>query len=346
MSQKQRTVEFLSNNYSLFTSFTPEMFERIGVALRIFEIKAGEQISLRSSGGNDSIFVTRGNAILSNNNINIECAAPKRNAQPITFTDTIDIITDTEATICHIDGNLMDDYRLLKNISDSSGNDMAFMGRLMFLKSTQAFRLLPVDTVEEAAKRCEEIQVNTDDVIIQQDSKADGFFILLEGEAEVWREELEDDEPQMVASLEKGATFGEEALIIGGARNATIKMTTDGKLLKLSKDDFDDLISSKTIKSVTAEVAQVMVSGGAEIIDVRYEDEYEINFIKDSLFIPLPVLRDHIAKLDKDKEYLILCAGGYRAAAAALLLRQQHINATFIIGGIKAWPPEDVQQGI
>ena len=338
MSQKQRTVSFLTNNYSLFSSFTPEMFERIGVALRTFETKAGEQLTLRSSGGNDSLFVTRGSAIFSNDSVNKECRSSQTDVQPVLFNDVIDIITDTEAVICHIDGNLMSDYRLLQKISDTSGNDMAFMGRLMFLKSTQAFRLLPVETVEEAAKRCEEIEVSNGDIIIKQDSKADGFYILLDGEAEVWREELEDDEPQMVASLGVGATFGEEALIIGGARNATITMTSDGKLLKLSKEDFDDLISSNAIRSVTPQVALAMLSEGAEIIDVRYEDEYEMHALPDTTLIPLPVLRDHISDLDKDKAYLILCAGGYRAAAATLLLRQQHINATFIEGGIKAWP--------
>jgi len=37
--------------------------------------------------------------------------------------------------------------------------------------------------------------------------------------------------------------------------------------------------------------------------------------------MPLPELRSHIPELDKNKEYLILCAAGVRAAAATLLLR-------------------------
>ncbi|MFW5427295.1 MAG: glutathione S-transferase N-terminal domain-containing protein, partial [Methylophagaceae bacterium] len=49
-------------------------------------------------------------------------------------------------------------------------------------------------------------------------------------------------------------------------------------------------------------------------------------------------LRSHIPELDKNKEYLILCAAGIRAAAATLLLRQKDIKARYIEGGIKHWP--------
>ena len=170
----------------------------------------------------------------------------------------------------------------------------AFMERLMFLKSTRAFRLLPLHTVEEAAYRCEEVEAKRDQEVIRQDMKADNFYIILAGEAEVWREELEDDEPQMVALLGVGDAFGEEALITGGARNATVQMTTDGRLLQLSKEDFEELVSAPALRSVTAEVAKAMLSDGAQIIDVRFEEEYEESFIPSSILVPLPELRSHI----------------------------------------------------
>ncbi|MCK5904350.1 MAG: glutathione S-transferase N-terminal domain-containing protein, partial [Gammaproteobacteria bacterium] len=143
---------------------------------------------------------------------------------------------------------------------------------------------------------------------------------------------------QMVALLGQGDTFGEEALITGGARNASIKMISDGSLLKLSKEDFDQLVSAPALRAVSPEVAKTMSDNGVEIIDVRFEEEYEQSFIPGSVLIPLPDLRNHIASLDKDKEYLILCAVGLRSAAATLILRQQGIKAILIEGGIKAWP--------
>ena len=341
MNRKNRTLAFLAKNYHPFTRFTFEMLKGASDALRIFEIKGGETFHIQPASEEDSLFVIEGSACFlgaSKNQTSI--SASQIEAQPILFNDAITVSTDSNATVCHVDTSLINDYLSLKDISDSSdaGEQALLVERLMFLKSTKVFRLLPINVVEEAAKRCEEVSVNKGDEVIKQDSRADEFFILLEGEAEVWREELDDDEPQMVALLGRGDTFGEEALIIGGARNASIIMTTEGKLLKLSKADFDELVSTPAIRSVSPEVAQTMVEKGAEIIDVRYEEEYEERFIPGSVLIPLPDLRNHIASLDKDKEYLILCGVGARASAAALLLRQQDVNAIVIEGGIKAWP--------
>jgi len=341
MNRKNRTLAFLAKNYHPFTRFTFEMLKGAGDALRIFEIKGGETFHLQPASAEDSLFVIEGSAyFFGKNQEKTNIASGQIDLQPILFNDAITISTDSNATVCHVDTSLINDYLSLKDISDSAddGESEALVDRLMFLKSTKVFRLLPINVVEEAAKRCEEMSVKKGDEIIKQDSRADEFFILLKGEAEVWREELDDDEPQMVALLGSGDTFGEEALIIGGARNASIVMTSDGTLLKLSKADFDELVSTPALRSVSPEVAQTMADKGAEIIDVRYEEEYEESFIPGSVLIPLPDLRNHIAGLDKDKEYLILCGVGARAAAAALLLRQQDINAIVIEGGIKAWP--------
>ncbi len=339
MSQKERTLVFLAKNYLPFTRFTSEMLKSAGDALRIFEIKGGESLTIQASSAEDLLFVTNGLAYFSQaNSKQTSISSHQINKQPILFSDAIEISTDSHATVCHVDNSLINDYLSLKDITDSSKQASALIERLMFLKSTRAFRLLPVNVIEQAVKRCEEVQVQKDDVIIRQDTRADDFFIILEGEAEVWREELEDDEPRMVALLGSGDAFGEEALIIGGARNAGVHMVSNGTLLKLSKEDFDQLVSTPALRSVTPEVAQLMTEKGAEIIDVRFEEEYQQSFIPGSVLIPLPDLRNHIATLDKDKEYLILCAAGLRAAAAALLLRQQNINAIYIEGGIKAWP--------
>ena len=344
MEGNRRTLEFLGKNYYPFTHFTDEMLENAGSGLRVFDIRAGETLTLQANSPDDILFVTEGAA-------NITFAENESHAEYVKSSDKqtvhfsyeqspLKITTDVSTMICHVDCALVDDFISLQEISNSSltDNNHSYMERLMFLKSTRAFRLLPLHTVEESANRCLEITVKNGEEVIRQDMKADNFYIILEGEAEVWREELEDDEPQMVAILGVGDAFGEEALITGGARNATVQMTTDGRLLQLSKEDFEELVSAPALRSVTAEVSKAMLSQGAEIIDVRFEEEYEGNFIPGSVLMPLPELRSHIPELDKDKEYLILCAAGVRAAAATLLLRQKNIKARYIEGGIKNWP--------
>ncbi len=343
MDNSRRTLEFLSKNYHPFTHFTEDMLSKASSGLRIFEVKAGEELHLQASSPDDMLFITEGSANIGYHYSKQDFTISSSQKKNIPFTpeqSPIKITTDVSTTVCHADSTLLNDFISLHEISNSSNveNKEQFMERLMFLKSTRAFRLLPLNTVEEAAHRCEEINVEKDQEVIRQDMKGDNFYIILEGEAEVWREELEDDEPQMVAILGVGDAFGEEALITGGARNATVLMTTNGRLLELAKSDFEELVSAPALRSVTAEVAKDMLDDGAEIIDVRFEEEYEESFIPGSVLLPLPDLRSHIPDLDKDKEYLILCAAGVRAAAATLLLRQKDIKATFIEGGIKHWP--------
>lgn len=344
MEHHRHTLEFLSKNYHPFTHFSDEMLANAGSGLRVFDIRAGETLNLQASSPDDLLFVTEGTANLCFADSKDQTTQIKSSdKQTVHFSyaqSPLKVSADVGTVICHVDSALVDDFISLQEISNSSmaTDKDAFMERLMFLKSTRAFRLLPLNVVEAAANRCEEINVEKGQKVIRQDMKADNFYIILQGEAEVWREELEDDEPQMVAILGVGDAFGEEALITGGARNATVKMISDGRLLQLSKEDFEELVSAPALRSVTPEVAKAMLSDGAEIIDVRFEEEYQENFIPSSVLMPLPELRSHIPKLDKDKEYLILCAAGVRAAAATLLLRQKDIKARYIEGGIRDWP--------
>ena len=343
MDNNHRTIEFLSKNYHPFTHFTDEMLENIGKGLRVFNLKAGESLSLQACSPEDNLYIIEGSTNITFSNKaeeNHYKASDKTVIQLSHEQSPVKITTDVSTTVCHADSAMLNDFIAFQEISSSPRitNKNAFMERLMFLKSTRAFKLLPLNIVEEAAHRCREVAVEKDLVVIRQDMKADDFYIILSGEAEVWREELEDDEPQMVALLGVGDAFGEEALITGGARNATVQMTTDGRLLQLTETDFKELVSAPALRSVTPEVAKAMIGDGAQIIDVRFEEEYQENFIPGSVLMPLPELRSHIPSLDPNKEYLILCAVGMRASAATLLLRQKNIKARFIEGGIRAWP--------
>lgn len=343
MNKDQRTLAFLSKHYHPFTHFTKDMLRQVESGLRMFDVKAGESITLQACSPEDTLIITEGSANITFANSDYQITVKSNDKQTVHFSyeqSPVKITTDVSTIICHSDSALLDDFISLQEISSTSEakDKDAFTERLMFLKSTRVFRLLPLNVVEEAAHRCEEIEVELDQEVIRQYMKGDNFYIIIEGQAEVWREEFEDDEPQMVALLGSGDAFGEEALITGGARNATVKMTTNGRLLQLSKTDFEELVSAPAIRSVTAEVAKAMISDGAKILDVRFEEEYQESFIPGSVLMPLPELRSHIPELDKNTEYLILCAAGIRAAAATLLLRQKDIKARFIEGGIKYWP--------
>lgn len=53
----------------------------------------------------------------------------------------------------------------------------------------------------------------------------------------------------VVRQLGEGNGFGEETLLSGAPRDATVVMTTDGILMRLKRKDFDELMREHLVKS-------------------------------------------------------------------------------------------------
>jgi len=64
-----------------------------------------------------------------------------------------------------------------------------------------------------------------------------------------------------------------------------------------------------------------LVAAGAQIIDVRSEQEFRSGHIRGSINIPLNVLPGKLAKLKKDRPVITCCASGMRSASARSILK-------------------------
>ena len=74
-----------------------------------------------------------------------------------------------------------------------------------------------------------------------------------------------------------------------------------------------------------------------QIIDVRNPGEVEAGAISGALNLPLPQLLDRMGELDPSRPTIVYCAGGYRSATAASLLRAHGFaNVADIYGGYGA----------
>jgi len=213
--------------------------------------------------------------------------------------------------------------------------------RMHLVKSTSVFHHLPLENVTTAFERMTGRGVEAGETIVTQGEEGDCYYIIDEGEAEVIRTDPFTDETCTVAVLGSGDAFGEEALLQGGYRNATITMTSPGNLLVLEKSDFDKLFKSGMVGEINAEDAhEALEKGERQLVDCRYDMEFEESRIPDALFVPLDQIRDGVHSLDPDTDYIVYCRSGRRSKAAAYLLKERNINAVSLTGGIKDWPYE------
>jgi len=69
-----------------------------------------------------------------------------------------------------------------------------------------------------------------------------------------------------------------------------------------------------------------LIKGGAIVVDVRTPQEFKSGHVKGSKNIPLQSLGNSISKL-KNKEVILVCRSGGRAASAKSMLSKRGITA-------------------
>jgi len=135
---------------------------------------------------------------------------------------------------------------------------------------------------------------------------------------------LEPDRPLTVAA----ANEDEALLAIRGLRAA-------GFL------DFEGYVlggGSETMRTVGLDQLQSLIDDGAEIVDVREQDERDEGYIAGSRNIPYRLLGVYGAELPTDRPVVTICESGPRAAVAASVLAARGIDARPVVdGGISDW---------
>ena len=213
---------------------------------------------------------------------------------------------------------------------EEEGSD--WMTRIL---QSKAFLQVPPANIQAMFMRMQEVPVKSGETIIKQGDDGDYYYIIKSGKCKVTRASKTATEITL-ATLSDGDAFGEEALLSEAKRNANIVMTTDGILMRLSKEDFNQLLKEPMLSWVTNEQAEKMVGEGAVWVDVRLETEHKNNAIPGSVNIPLFMLRMKADHLDPDKKYILYCDTGRRSSAGAFLLSERGLQAYCLQGGLQA----------
>ena len=215
--------------------------------------------------------------------------------------------------------------------SNESSDDWMTM-----LLQSRAFHRVPPANLQAVFMRLQRMTYSSGDVVIRQGEEGDFFYVIVSGRCSVSRETPLNREGIRLAELGIGETFGEEALISGAARNATITMLTDGVLMRLAKDDFNTLLNEPMLQWVDHEEGLQIVAKGGMWLDVRLPSEYEHWHMEPSLNVPLYFIRLKIKTLDPTVRYVVVCDNGRRSSAAAYILSERGFEAHVLRGGIAA----------
>ena len=261
-----------------------------------------------------------------------------------TFTSTK---TVTDVQLIRIDDDLLDIMLTWDQVAvqeqagaqqsakrPASGANWSVMSGLFGINNLRfgAFSQLPPAHIDELLQRFERIEARQGEVIIREGAEGDYYYLVESGRCQV--ERMVGGVSMTLAELKSGDTFGEEALVSEARRNATVTMKSDGKLLRLSKQDFGALLREPLLRGINMEQAKQKVLNDAQWIDVRYMSEYQYDKLPGAVNIPLSEIRNAFGALDINREYVVYCQSGRRSSAAAFLLAQRGYQVYLLEGGL------------
>jgi CRP-like cAMP-binding protein/rhodanese-related sulfurtransferase len=205
---------------------------------------------------------------------------------------------------------------------------------MTLLLQSRAFHKVPPANLQAVFMRMERASLSAGDVVIRQGDEGDWFYAIVSGRCLVTRETPLNREGIKLAELGMGDTFGEEALISGAKRNATVTMTTDGVLMRLAKDDFNSLLNEPMLHWVDVAQAEGIVASGGRWLDVRLPSEFEHCHFEHAINVPLYFVRLKLKTLDPSIPYVVCCDNGRRSSAAAYILGERGFETHVLKGGI------------
>ena len=225
-------------------------------------------------------------------------------------------------------------YEVQEIGSGEAGED-DWMARIL---QARVFHSVPAANIQSVFMKMGTAHFKAGETVIRQGDEGDTFYIVREGRCRVVRRTKRRPEGVVLAELGVGDHFGEDALISGGRRNASVVMLPDGVLMPLGKADFLELLNEPVLQRV--EYAEVRDAADIIWIDVRLPQEHQARALRGSINIPLPVLREKVARLARDRRYVVYCDTGRRSSAAAYLMRQAGLDAAVLAGGLKRVDPD------
>jgi CRP-like cAMP-binding protein len=326
-------------------------FEEAVKAIRTEQVEAGEVLFKEGDNDSDAVYLLQGEVTISSSSMQDRIIKSGSDAalyaiaqlKPRQSTGTV----SKASTIARIDQNILDHIITMDEVSGieiiemEADDDVEWVFNIL---SSSTFSKLPPANANQMLAKLESLPVKAHQLIITQGDPGDYYYLIREGVASVARKD-EAGKTTIINELTAGDQFGEEALLSDSPRNATIVMKTAGVLMRLTREDFNELLTEPILHWVEQTEADEMIGRGAGILDVRTIDEYRSGAINNSLNAPLSQIRKFAEELDKSRKYVIYCQTGNRSSVAAFMLNQRGFDTVALKGGLMALTliPQEVQ---
>lgn len=312
--------------------------------LKEYHLGEGESITLKATVVSDIVLLAAGEVdVLEFDEVSRHLSSTENRRRPVKLSShqSKTFYARTPSVLYRIDQEFLDFYGSWFAMVESLAQERPDLEEVLNdMRRPSVFMNIPLSNVQEALKLMKVVAAREGEQIVTQGDQPDNFYIIVDGAADVFEvDPLEGGDPQLVNQLVSGNHFGEDALVLGGTRSATVTFTCDGKLLVLNGKDFKRLIGQALDDHVDHDTAKIQVDQGTKaLLDVRYEEEWFEERIPGATLIPLPELRQRIGELDKTQEYIVYCHAGKRSAVADLILKNNGFTSSWMLEGIRDWP--------
>lgn len=315
------------SSFAPFNTLNREYLGQVAEKAVLREVAKGTIIFKRGRPFPEKVYLVSGTVDLIDSSFQVSTINPasesRRSPLNITQPTQVSAVAKSNVTLLCIDSDFLDLVLAWSESSDETDDISAELKDendwMSSLLQSPLFSRLPPANIRQLFIRFTVHKAQADEVVIRQGERGDYFYVLASGSATVI-----DPEGKILAALRPGNYFGEEALVGDTTRNATVKMLTPGKVMRLNKEDFRELLQEPVLRYLTAEELRQRPAElpPYQILDVRLPLERRLHAVPGSRNIPLNQLRGQLKKLDFNQVYVVTDDSGRRCDVAAHLLNQ------------------------
>lgn len=326
-------------NLSPFDCLPDDQLRRIVPKVSLQTYLKGELILARGKPSADSVYLLKGIVELEaadGSTAAISHASQRaKNSLNKTQPNRISVAAKTDVTMMLVNRDFMDLVMVWREAAHSdlptSSESIVvneepedWMGILL---TSPLFARIPSNNIQILFQRFESKMVKAGQKIVAIDEDGDLFYVIKHGHAEVV-----DRNGLRQAELAIGDYFGEEALVGDTTRNASVAMLSSGELMCLTKDTFNELLHRPLVDFVSIEEYFKLLQNPSQfsLIDVRLQDEFDLDNLSDTVNIPLGSIRNSLESMDREQLYLVSDSGGRRSEIAVQLMCQAGMNVKML----------------